>query len=230
MALNFQSLRHEIERTVDELGQEFDRIKALILTEDDLKCLLFKRLSELPSLRHPQPTMNTRILASMVHAELPWYGRKRQLDIVPDITILEPSHLSILHGYHIEEIPRFSIGRSKLSSLPSKQFEFGGNAIFFELKFIRERYGITEAIYREKIQSDYEKIQGLLNFVDQQGRRDEVYAYQVIFNKTDKKCGLFEEFLDEFGEGENHRILYKSARLNIPDSRKLSGGCNKKSE
>lgn len=238
MALNFEELTCEIESAIDQIGRDFRRNKGLIHTEDDLKCLLFKRLSEIPNFQGTYPTMDGGISASMVHTELPWYDEGGKLNIKPDLTILDPAHLSILHGYYsVEPIERrpFSplISNKKeevfeedtaqlwdLKSLPNKQFEFGGNAIIFELKFIRKPSGITERIYQDKILSDYKKIQRIFSLLEQKGRENDVLAYQVVFSKFGYKCPSFKQFLSKGRNNLRHRVIYKSIGLMPPKSRR----------
>lgn len=230
LAFNFNRLRTEIEHALDQLSTDIKWAKALILTEDDLKCQVYKRLTELPSLNSLRRTMDPRIYTNMVHAELPWYDGEERLTIRPDITILDSRHLSILHGYcdlkrlqSRRHFKAFSAGTSRLRSrglpppsvpaLPSKQFEFGGQAIIFELKFVRESVGITEKVLNNKIISDYEKINRLFDILDGRGCRGEVFAYQVIVNKTSQTCPGFLEFLQSNEESTRHKIIYRSVEV-----------------
>ena len=57
MTLNFEYLLPEIEQTIDNLALDFQRVPAMILTEDDLKCHLFARLLQIPELSVAQPTI-----------------------------------------------------------------------------------------------------------------------------------------------------------------------------
>ena len=42
MTLDYRNLCPKIERAIDEIEREFQHAQGLILTEDDLKCLLYK--------------------------------------------------------------------------------------------------------------------------------------------------------------------------------------------
>jgi hypothetical protein len=99
MALDFRVLCPKIERIIDKVARAYRDTQGLILTEDDLKCILFQKLRALASLKRPVPTQDSHILATCVHAEVSWYGESQRLEIRPDITILDPEHLSILHRY-----------------------------------------------------------------------------------------------------------------------------------
>ena len=169
MALINEQLLSRIERIIRDIEKEYRRTKGLILTEGDLKCLIYKRLASLFSnnlrpfsrFHHPiqvdhipawrAETIDNGIFASSVHTEIPWYNERGTLTIRPDITILEPSHLSILHGLDKPQ-------------LPSKQAEFGGQGIIVEIKFCRYKHGISQHFFM-KIQKDLEieKKKGIKN-------------------------------------------------------------------
>src|SRR5215471_14368172 len=99
MPLDFSLLCPQIERVIDLVGQRYRNAPGTILTEEDLRCELVHALRRLPGLRRYLPTQDRHIRATSVHAQLSWFGNDRRLSIVPDITIVEPAHLSILHGY-----------------------------------------------------------------------------------------------------------------------------------
>ena len=113
MPLDF-SIKSTIEEKIKEIEKQFQRAQGLILTEDDLKCLLYSKLMDIPKLSKIRITKDPKIFANAVHTEVSWYDDDKQLTIKPDITILEPEELTILHGYYGYGLP-----------LPSKQFEFG---------------------------------------------------------------------------------------------------------
>lgn len=251
MPLNFDVLCPKIERIIDKLERAFRSTPGLILTEDDLKCLLFRELFALQELRAPVPTQDEHIMGTYVHSELTWYGesingRPPKLEIKPDITILDPEHLSILHGYMAPglvygsmpcsrqrgagsfskrfyasqqgNIDLFSGAGSIPSNfsyspqLPSKQFEFGGKAITFELKFARK--GITPNTLK-LIKEDYDQIQRLFRRLDRQGVGDTVFSYLIIFDKYQHSLntGAFANFLRSSQISNRHKIIYKSANV-----------------
>ncbi|WP_420628333.1 hypothetical protein [Candidatus Leptofilum sp.] len=233
MSLDFVQIKHDVEDAINSLGKEFNNKKALILTEDDLKCLIYKYLSDLPSLQQFQETIDKGIVGSMVHAELPWFGHGDRLNIVPDLTIVDNSRLSILRGlydpFRILKSSSFMLKNNKSRQgirhrkqefmspdLPSKQFEFGGEAIIFELKFIRKPEGINESIFQRKIQADFDKIKNLFSILDSKGQGDEVFAYQIIFNKTNKTCRSFDNFIKDTEANDRIKVIYKSANIRMP--------------
>ncbi|PVD49984.1 hypothetical protein DC498_22505 [Terrimonas sp.] len=58
----------EILSTIEELEMSFRENQAIILTEDDLKCLVFHKIYDL--FLHNTLTFNTEIKGSPLHAEL----------------------------------------------------------------------------------------------------------------------------------------------------------------
>jgi hypothetical protein len=156
-----------------------------------------------------------------------WYGEAfygfRTLSIKPDITILEPEHLSILHGYVPLPRPRSrgtidlfsgagSLFFDRNPSLPSKQFAFGGKAITFELKFARR--GINEMMLR-LIKDDYEQILRLFRILDNRGEGNTIFSYLVIFDKYQQNlsAGDFAEFFRNHESSNRHKIIYKSGNM-----------------
>ena len=98
MPLDFEVLCPLIEGAIDRLAIAYRRTPGLFLTEEDLRSGLIRRLQRLRGLGRPLPSQDRAIRAVPVHAQLPWYDEDWKLSIFPDITIIEPEHLSILHG------------------------------------------------------------------------------------------------------------------------------------
>lgn len=176
MPLDFAMLCNKIEIMLDETEAEYQQVPGLILTEDDLKCVIYKKLTDLPSLSDLSTIENNKLLANPVHTEIFWYDENGRLALKPDITIIEPENLSILGQVN-------------------NDFEFGGNAIIFELKFVSGALGIHPRIV-ERIKADYRKIMRLFAI---QEDADCIFCYQVIFNRTNVKCKAFDDFLRQFG-------------------------------
>jgi len=202
MPLDF-SVKPLVEEKIRDLEREFQQCQGLILTEDDLKCLVFGKLMEIPDLSEKEITLDTYISASPVHAEVSWYDDNRKLTIKPDITILDPQNLSVLHGCYGDH-----------AKLPSKQFEFYGKAIILELKFIRNVTGIKSATLRGPIWKDFEKIKRLFERLESQGYPDDVFCYFLLFNKTNTKCREFDSFVEQNGQSDRHKIIYATGNVN----------------
>lgn len=212
------ALKNGIERIITNTEHEYQNTQGLILTEDDLKSLIYSRLrSYFQSLHYAlwrqrilnstnndnltwrMRTADQHIYASPVHTEIPWYDDRDRLAIRPDITILEPKNLSILHG--LDE-PR----------LPSKQCEFDGQGIILELKFIRNRAGLGRDDVKE-ILKDFKKITRLCNRLARQGKSEDLFCYLVIFNKTDIVCNEFLQFMQDNGVGPHHKVIYATGKV-----------------
>jgi hypothetical protein len=58
---DFRQLSIDVEYAIKHVGNDFQRTPSLILTESDLKCLLYKKLTELPSFDGLQETLNPYI-------------------------------------------------------------------------------------------------------------------------------------------------------------------------
>jgi len=190
-----------IENQVDQLAEDYISIQGLILTEDDLKCLLYSRLSRMPLLRGPSDTRDPGIQATKVHSEVSWFDTNGKLTIRPDLTILDPAGLRILQG------------DARRIHLPSKEYGYNGNAIVLELKFIRQKSGITNSVYRKQIERDWKKIRGLFRKLNDQKSADKLFCFFVIFNKGRGMCPESRRFLRANRYGDSHRILYKSGEV-----------------
>jgi hypothetical protein len=211
MTINFGTLRPQIERCINRLHLEYCRAPASILTEDDLKFGLRYHLSRIPILRRPIMTLNRGVRGTKVHAELSWYDESGRLRIRPDLTILEPEHMRCHPSYSRPAMDMFSGGgNSRLRTLlPSKEFEFGGNAITFELKFARN--GINDAMVRS-IKKDFAKVERILRILDERGEGQSIFSYLVIFNGLAQPPWRtpLAKFLKEHGRSSRHRIVYKA--------------------
>ena len=212
MTLTNNRLLSDIESIIRNIEKDYQRTQGLILTEDDLKCLIYNKLAFLLKNRHrpfsrfqqedrvnylpawKAETIDLGTFASSVHAEIPWYDEDNKLTIRPDITILEPNHFSILHGLNGLK-------------LPSKQVEFGGQGIIFEIKFNRFKSGISPKFFM-RIKGDFYKIQGLFERLKNNGKEKDLYCFFIVFNKTDLKCSEFRHFLNQNRIGIGYRLLY----------------------
>lgn len=236
MVLITEELKSAIESIIRNIELQYRHNQGLILTEDDLKCLIYEGLHYLflrrrkpgnfNSFRYRRqynvqpiipldnfpdwrcPTLDHGIIASPVHTEIPWFDKDGHLSIRPDITILEPGQLSILHGLNGP-------------TLPSKQFEFSGQGIIFEIKFNRLKSGITR-IFHRSILNDFEKIQGLFEKLRHQGIEHSLFCYFIIFNKSDKKCREFRTFLNQHLTGQNFKFIYGTGLVGSPPSQNYS--------
>jgi hypothetical protein len=198
-------LKYKIEQKIRELEQEYQYNQGLILTEGDLKCLVYDKLMNIPTITKYTRTINKNIFAGAIHTEISWYDKHDKLTIRPDITILEPDKLSIVND------------RTTHLKYPYKGFIFNGSAVVFELKFIRNINGIqtTTLVGKNSITKDFEKIQGLFKRLDEQMASDSIFCFFIIFNKTDKKCRKFNDFFIENSISDRHKIIYATGKVNF---------------
>jgi len=199
--MNFDiELFNKIESKIYELENEYQNSQGLILTEDDLKCQLYKKLLEIDELSKNYPTVDTDILSIPIHTELSWYDDKGLLTIKPDITILDPKNLSILHENRNQK------------KLPSKQYSFSGKAIIFELKFIKNKSGITHETFKSKIKSDIDKINRLFTKLQKQGAENQFFSYFIVFNKTDVMYNTFREQFEQ-EVNDHYKTIYCTGKV-----------------
>lgn len=129
MDMDIEEVAAIVDRELEAICTRFRDQPASILTEDDLKCWLFSRL--VPTFGDSEPTRDPNILCPPLHAELSWFDNNGDLRHRPDITILQPQHLSIRRGV-VAGIP-----------LPSKGAHFIGSAVLVEFKVSHQRGGVS---------------------------------------------------------------------------------------
>ena len=214
MPLDFDTLAPQIERVIDMVAAGYNRAPGSILTEADLQGHLHSRLGRLQPLRRPKPTLDHYILGSHVHLELPWFDERGKLRIRPDITIVEPEHMSILHGYTSPVFDPFCSAHNPFPGappLPSKQCAFGGKAVIFELKFART--GVDRTVLKN-VRYDFNKVMRLFKKLDREGEGESVFAFLVVFNKFPQELDEtpLADFIREHGASPRHKILYRAYR------------------
>ena len=181
---------------LDELQSDFQENKGIILTEHDLQCLLFHKLYDL--FTHDKETDDIEIKGSPLHCEIPFFDEERKLRLRPDIAIIDPKGYSIIHS--IED---------RYKETPSKEFSFYGDAIVIELKFCRAKRGITKI---EGFENDFEKIKKIKGM----NSNNRIYGIVAIFNKTDKRSKIFDEFRQEAAKFEpDIKVRYYTGNIKI---------------
>jgi len=190
-----------IKRVVQGIEEDYQRTQGLILSEHDLQCLLYHRLFEYFS--EPEPTIDVRIQGVALHAEISWYDENGKLYIRPDITVLDPTKMSILHGITV----RMRDGQWNYGREPAKGFQFdAGRAILIEIKLCHERNGPTNGDIH-KFRRDVAKLERLMERLNI-GRDAQIRSIFVIFNKTDNRRPEFDAFLSESSEIPNLTVIY----------------------
>lgn len=186
-------LKKQIEEKINELGTYFENNKAVILTETDLQCLLYIRLLEIDILSKLKNTKNTKDIfkTHFVHTEVSWFDENKKLTLKPDISLIDPTDLTIGSG-------------NSILKMPAKQFSFENGGIIFELKFNRTK---STKRFLNEIKKDFikfEKIKKLNN---------DVFCYFVVFNKTGNRSEELDKFLIENKFSETHNLIYKTSNI-----------------
>jgi len=198
----------DVERVVYIIACDYRRIKGLILSEDDLKCSLYRRLYSMYS--EPVPTLDSDILATAIHTEIPWYNESGLLTLRPDLSIIDPRRLSVLHG--IGEHTRRNVAIHY--RLPSKGFEFGGQAVAIETKFVRAFAGISQK-HILSFQKDIDKMQRLCERHNSNSQPPNVKGVLVIFSKSDNGRQHIDNFKQRNERLTDIKILFQSGGVRI---------------
>lgn len=176
-----------VDRAIDRVAAEFKEAPARVLTEDDIKCYLFSKL--IPAFGSIKPTRDGVILGAALHSELSWFDENAKLHLRPDISIVDPQNLSILHG--IEEGVQ----------LPSKGAHFKGSAILVELKFWHERTRLSDSKLSE-IKYDISKIEDIAARNNSSGGRVRIFGRIVLFSRYPHLSRGCDELMATYSEGD----------------------------
>jgi hypothetical protein len=180
-----------IENEIRDLASECKRIPGLVLTEDDLKCQLFRRLLRLLG---PDQSYQSEdgLWASPVHAEVPWFDEKNKLTLRPDITITDPSRLQVLAP------PK--------GHPTAKYFAFSGNSVLIELKYYRSKRGISSRS-AATIQKDVEKIQRLIAIAHKRGAPKNIYGVVAVLRRYPRRCAELKKLEDRVAAHEAIKLI-----------------------
>jgi hypothetical protein len=222
--MDFAALCPEVEDTLHRIEARYCQVPGLILTESDLKCVLYKELSEIPRLSQPVFTRDW-VFATPVHTEVSWFDEAGALTITSDLAILDPRHLRILERpldrpllYEQAKLRsqravlRRGLGEANWQPLPNKKYEFGGTAINFELKFAREG---VDRIFKP-IREDYDKIKRLQGVLEKTGSESEIFHYIVIFSRYNSRSNAFYEWVNQCNEEPYIRVMWCHTSMWLP--------------
>lgn len=194
---------------VHHLESEFRECPGMILTEDDLKCHLFSLIkSKVPMKAR---TINSGILGSSLHSEVKFFDEDEKLTLIPDLCIIDPTHMSIFHSVEFE-VKRKS---AKFKNYSSKSFEVGGSAILIELKFCRKKAGIDDTdILTYK--NDLEKMIRLNTIISSRSQgRDKIYGIFAVFNKTNNGNEKYESLKADYVTFPNLSLYYGTGNVSF---------------
>lgn len=202
-----RNLVNRIIAAIRHLENEYQNSQGLILSEDDLKCLIFKKICALIPTNNLS-TADRDVTGSALHTEIPFYDETGRLRLKPDITIFNPRGMSIKHGLSI----RIKNNKLAYGKLPSKGFEFGGKAIVIEIKFCKTSKGITVKD-AEKIRGDIDKINNLMQRHNRPQADNEILGIIVVFNKTNLVDRNFALLRNDCSRMENPRFVYATGNV-----------------
>lgn len=199
-----ETLVNDILDKIKQIELEYKQCQGLILSEDDLKCLLYSKISCMT--KKNLQTIDINILGCPLHTEIPFYNEKKKLTIRPDITLFEPKNYSIKHSV---EFNTLKDDKLIYGHLPSKQFEFGGNCIAIEIKFIKTQRGIQKSNI-EKFKNDINKLKIIQRIMHKQNSNPKFFGILVIFNKTNRYNSFFLSFLKNYSSDKYIKVIYGS--------------------
>ncbi|WP_322489410.1 hypothetical protein [Chloroflexus sp.] len=218
--MDFSILCPQIEEALLRVRVLYQQVPGLILTESDLKCVLYKELSDIPFLTQPAMTYDC-LYATPIHTEVSWFDEQGALTITSDLVILDPRHLRLLEqplGHEKAMLSRQRValrreqGARNWQPLPNKKYEFGGTAINFELKFARAG---MDRIFKD-IQDDHDKIKRLEHVLETNGSHSEVFHYIVIFSRFKNRSNRFSEWVRRCNEEPYIRVIWHHADIWFP--------------
>lgn len=201
---NIETIYDNVLKAIDIVGERFKNYKGLIVTESDLKCQLYSELRQF--IREDLKTNDPGILGTPLHTEVPFYNpdESNYANMPVDIVIFDPSEFSIIKD------PKFRFENGEITNgLPGKKYRTLGDTILIELKFNKQKNGITKS-FNNSILKDIEKLETIINFNSNKVMK----GISVIFNKTDNVCKEFEnEVLKPIRN--NIDVIYKSSNLEL---------------
>ncbi|NOT61473.1 MAG: hypothetical protein HOP19_14745 [Acidobacteria bacterium] len=181
--INMQTIQI-IEEAINNLAVEFQRVPGMLLNEDDLKYHLMVKLNDIENFRCPSPSADENVLATSIHAEVPWFDENNALRLRPDITITDPKSLSIIRPMQTG------------ITFPKKGVHFVGNSVILELKFYKNRKGISQSSL-DTIKTDIGKIKRLVERNREVNPGAFLYGIVVVFSRYKHGCSEIEELVSQ---------------------------------
>lgn len=183
---------------VREIEAQYKISKGLILSEDDVKCILYAKiynqLEQENQLR--QPIDDPDVYASPLHTEIKFIDANGTLSVRPDISIVDTASMTMR-----QSLNGFAVSR--------KGFIIYGSATVVEIKFCKNSSGITNR-FSNSIRRDCDKIIDLKNRLYPPGEAAMLQGIVVVFNRTNKVSNGFLELCHDYGNHPYIKILYAS--------------------
>ena len=173
--------QHEVERCIFAVTREFRSNPELYLTESDLKCRLYKMLSNHPLFRRVEPTADGKTRTCYVHTETAYFVEGKLNKRWVDVTVVNPRN----YDFRIKEI----VGR--------KGYSFSEPSIGIELK-------LNKLKPRQKMEQEIRK-----TLSDLQLLKENRFESTFFLLFLDRKVGYSQEKLGEWQQAyPNIRIIY----------------------
>jgi len=87
--------KDSIIKVIRELQIEYSLTKGLFLTEGDLECHLYKRLTDNPSFDKYKKTKSNDWNTGFVHSQITWFKKENESGFRVDLTVLKPENIDI---------------------------------------------------------------------------------------------------------------------------------------
>ena len=161
--------KDSIIQVIKNLQIEYSINKGLFLTEGDLECHLYKRLTENQNFNTYTKSKSNDWKTGSVHSQITWFKKENESGFSVDLTVLKPENLKI-NDYELSE------------SYPNKGYFHDGMVVAIELKFIRTS---VDSEIRNKAIEDYSKIINNLKqakeYLIKDGRYKNVTTDEILF-------------------------------------------------
>src|SRR3989338_1139987 len=87
------ALKKVIDSSIENLKRNFKEHPGIFLSESDMKCHLFRSLSEYDEIFNPKKSRHDDRFSVDLHTEIRWYGQSKKLRLLSDLVVLDAEDL-----------------------------------------------------------------------------------------------------------------------------------------